>query len=270
MGDFSMKLAWITDIHLEFVEPVKVDRYISRIKSKSPDAILIGGDIGVADNTDQFLSQIAAECSVPIYFVLGNHDFYRGSIKEVRARISRLCRSEPNLFWLSEIEPIQLTEDVTLVGHDGWGDGRYGNLFRSTLMLNDFNLIEELSCLLIPEKKMEVLNRLGDEAASHIRGQLEQALPNCRKVIVLTHVPPFPEVCFNAGRPSDYHGLPYFACKAVGDLLIEFASVNPGHSFLVLCGHTHSAAHVHKLPNLEIKCGGARYGSPRIQEVFEI
>ena len=265
-----MKITWLTDIHLEFVDPPKLNRFIESVRKKGSDAVLISGDIGVAENTTNYLTQIAAKCAVPIYFVLGNHDFYRGSIKQVRANVSRLCQRKSDLFWLSEIDPVWLNKKVALVGHDGWGDGRYGSLFQSKLMLNDFELIDELSYLLFPTKKMEVLNRLGDEAAQHIENQLNKALPKCKKVVVLTHVPPFPEASRHAGGPSDDHGLPYFACKAVGDILVKFATSYPNHSFLVLCGHTHNAAHVHKLPNLEIKCGGARYGSPKIQEVLDI
>jgi 3',5'-cyclic-AMP phosphodiesterase len=39
-----------------------------------------------------------------------------------------------------------LTPNTALVGHDGWGDGRLGDLNWSGVILNDFLLIEELRC----------------------------------------------------------------------------------------------------------------------------
>jgi len=47
------------------------------------DALLLGGDIGEADSVPRFLSEMENALRLPIYFVLGNHDFYWGSIAMV-------------------------------------------------------------------------------------------------------------------------------------------------------------------------------------------
>ena len=36
----------------------------------------------------------------PIYFVLGNHDYYFGSIDKVRKAVKQLCQERPNLHYL--------------------------------------------------------------------------------------------------------------------------------------------------------------------------
>jgi Icc protein len=79
------RLAWLTDIHLEFLEPDERLAFIDRLAESMPDLVLLGGDTGIATNFDSFLQIIERRLACPIYFVLGNHDFYRGSIAEGRA-----------------------------------------------------------------------------------------------------------------------------------------------------------------------------------------
>src|SRR5437764_11589677 len=127
---------------------------------------------------------------MPIYFVLGNHDFYRGSIAGVRAGVEALDARSPRLHWLPRTGVVGLTPETALVGHDGWADGRFGDYGRSEVLLNDYLLIEELAGLDERERLLH-LNALGDKAAAHFRAVLPAALSRSRRVIVLTHVPPF-------------------------------------------------------------------------------
>ena len=52
---------------------------------------LTPGDIGEADTLQKFLDELAA--IAPVYFVLGNHDYYRSSIAAVRGAMERLASS---------------------------------------------------------------------------------------------------------------------------------------------------------------------------------
>ena len=102
------------------------------------------------------------------------------------------------LNWLPSTGVVALTEEVGLIGHGGWGDGRYGSWETSTVKLNDYVLIEELSGLGKSER-LERLHALGDEAAAWVRDNLTQALARFDNVIVLTHVPPFEESTWHEG-----------------------------------------------------------------------
>ena len=87
------RLAWLTDIHLNFIAPYKFDSFVSDIRQQQPDVVLLSGDIGEANNVVYYLQRLAKGLARPIYFVLGNHDFYRASIAEVTAAVrSSLCR----------------------------------------------------------------------------------------------------------------------------------------------------------------------------------
>jgi Icc protein len=201
----------------------------------------------------------------PVYFVLGNHDFYHGSISVVRMAIQELGDSPR---WLGGMECVPLTDTTCLVGHDGWGDGRYGNYAQSDVALNDFRLIRELRGLSRPARLAKMMS-LGDEAAEHFRRVLPEALAASEHVVVLTHVSPFVESCIHEGRPSDADWLPFFACKAAGDVLLDAMRRRPDRRMTVLCGHTHGRGTCQVLPNLEVHTGGAEYGQPTIQKVFE-
>jgi 3',5'-cyclic-AMP phosphodiesterase len=259
-----MQLAWLTDLHLNFVDLDRVDALCRRVRDEGVDAVLISGDVGEAPDVDAYLELLGRRIDRPIYFVLGNHDFYRGGISEVRARVAAFCARSPRIHWLNRENVIELTPETGLIGHDGWADGRFGDYAGSDVLLNDFFLIEELAGL-EPDARLERLHALGDEAADHFRRTLPEALGRYRRVIALTHVPPFREACWYQGGISGDAWLPHFACKAVGDALVDVMSARPDRELLVLCGHTHSSGEARILPNLRVFTGAAEYGRPEIE-----
>lgn len=263
------RITWLTDIHLEFLEPDMRVAFASQLAEDKPDIVLLGGDTGIASNFDSFLQILQTRLQRPIYFVLGNHDFYRGAIAKVRARAEQLTKSEPWLRWLRAQGIVESTSTTGLIGHDSWADGRLGNGVASQVELNDYFLIEELAGL-SRQDRFRQLARLGDEAAEYFRHLLPQACPRFKDIILLTHVPPFREACWHEGKISNDEHLPHFACKAVGEALVSVMKERPECKLMVLCGHTHSAGVANILPNLQVKTGSAEYGRPRLQEVMMI
>jgi predicted phosphohydrolase len=264
-----MKAIWLTDIHLEVPDAAAFNQFWATLCGMDSDAILISGDIANALTVENELAHMARTLDRPIYFVLGNHDYYRGSIADVRKAVADLCVREPNLHWLSICDgPIRLTATTSLIGHGGWGDGRLGDFHGSDIILTDFFLIAELTALSQSEQ-LQRLHSLGDEAAEHLCTILPHALESSDHTVVLTHVPPFREAAWYEGHHSDANGLPFFACKAVGDVLVENMQENPGKQMTVLCGHTHGEGTSQVLPNLTAHTGKAKYGHPIIQRVFE-
>lgn len=263
------RLAWVTDIHLNFLKQRDVQAFCERISDAQPDALLVGGDIAEAPTLEAYLTTLENELTCPIYFVLGNHDFYRGSIAAVRADMAMLTRRSRRLTWLSVAGVVPLSETTALIGHDGWADGRLGNYDRSSVMLNDYVLIDELANM-GKETRLRRLIDLGVEAADHVAKVLGEALGRFQDVVLLTLVPPFKESCWHEGRISDDNWLPHFTCRAVGEVLVEQMQRHPEQRLTVLCGHTHGAGVAQVLPNLLVKTGGATYGRPELQEVLEV
>jgi predicted MPP superfamily phosphohydrolase len=259
------QLAWVTDIHLNFVTRSRIERFCRAIRDGSPDAVLVGGDIGEAASVTNYLRCLESLLNRPLYFVLGNHDYYYGRISEVRASILKLCRASSLLHWLAAEPVIELTPATGLVGHDSWADGRYGNGTMSEMLLNDYLLIHDFVGL-SRSRRFHLLGEMGDIAAAHFARVLPDAFARFQSVILLTHVPPFRESCWYEGRISDDEALPHFACKAVGEVLKREMTARPDRHLTVLCGHTHGAGMVDILPNLRVITGGAEYGKPQVQE----
>lgn len=264
-----MRITWVTDIHLNFVDDEGIERFCREIAATACDGLLIGGDIGEAPSIAPYLEGLAQSLQRPVYFVLGNHDYYHGSIRDVRQWAAAITAQSRWLRWLPAAGVIALTPRTALVGHDGWSDGRLGDFLGSPVRLNDYRLIAELRGLEKPVL-LAKLEALGDEAADYLSGILRQALPRFENTIVLTHVPPFRESCVYQGKPGDPNWLPHFTCKAMGDVLETLMGQYPGRQMTVLCGHSHSAAEIEVLPNLRVITGPARYGHPTVAAVFDV
>lgn len=264
------RLAWLTDIHLEFVHaPEEIDVFLDRVVAAEPDCVLLGGDTSTATRLADTLLMLDDRLRIPIHFVLGNHDFYHGSISQVRWLANDLTREHARLHWLPATGVVELTPHTGLLGHDGWGDGRLGKGADSELYLSDYSLIEDFIGLPARER-FQKLNQLGDEAAKHFQNVLPAALERFPHLILLTHVPPFRESCWYEGHVSGDEYLPHFACKAAGHEILRAAESHPQSLLTVLCGHTHGQGEVSILPNLRVKTGGAEYGHPRLHEVITV
>ncbi len=82
-----MKLGWLSDIHLDHTDRATRATFLQSIARTPVDAWLLGGDIGTASTVSDDLEAIAGTVTQPVYFTLGNHDFYRGSLASVRRTI---------------------------------------------------------------------------------------------------------------------------------------------------------------------------------------
>jgi predicted MPP superfamily phosphohydrolase len=265
-----MKLSWATDIHLNFVSDDEVRKFRREIAGQSPKAVLLGGDVAEADSLEKYLLLLGGTLGVPIYFVLGNHDFYGGRISTVREKMRQLTKKDPSkLAWLPAAGLITLSDQTGLVGVDGWGDGRIGNYSNSPVELNDWQKIDDLK-FLDKTTRLGKLRTLGDESAEQLKKLLDEALRKFSRVVVLTHVPPFRETCWHEGKISDDNWLPWFTCRAVGDVLSAAADRNSDRQIDVYCGHTHGGGVAQIRPNLAVHTGAAEYGKPMTQNVISI
>ena len=227
------QIAWLTDLHLEFLQPDELQTFVDQLIHSMPDIVLVGGDTGTAVDFASFFQFLEMRLKRPIYFVLGNHDYYHGSISQVRAIAEKLSRSAPWLHWLPIEGTVPLSQTTGLIGHGSWADGRLGNGAASQVELNDYYLIKELTGL-SKQQRFAQLARLGDEAAGYFKKLLPQASAQFRNILMLMHVPPFRNTCWHEGKISDDEYLPHFACKAVGDVLVDVMKKYPECKLTVL------------------------------------
>ncbi|TWT94460.1 Calcineurin-like phosphoesterase superfamily domain protein [Stieleria varia] len=252
------------------------DQWIEAIEDAKADAdkhdatvagLIITGDISEADDVIFQLERIVGVTRLPLYFVLGNHDFYHGLIATTRGEVVRIMRENEDLFYLTDTTPIEIAQDVFLIGDDGWGDATVGDYDGSPIRLHDFQLIADF----VESRTADwpkLLHRLGKESADRLRDKLLALPERVRQVLVATHVPPQRESCWYEGKVSDDDWAPFFVCGQIGEVLEWYADRHPDVHLTVLCGHTHHQGVARIRDNLIIYTGSAVYGEPTVQSVI--
>lgn len=258
------KLTWVSDIHLNFLNAEQRQDFYEKLKESAGDIVVISGDIAESSNFVPFIRAMEETVQKPVYFVLGNHDFYESSVADVK----RLAKP---LGHLGSIPYVELSESVALVGVDGWGDTRNGDFENSHLTMSDWIYIEDLKKEYI--KGMDALKaklmQLADLDANKLKRRVLKAIKEgFKRIIIVTHVPPLEEVCLNAGKKSTPSGLPFFSSQCLANKILPIAKKNPKVDFLWLSGHTHSRAKHKPCNNMTVKVAKAEYYYPQIEEII--
>lgn len=256
-----MRLVWTTDPHFNHASEQHRSQWVKETTSHGADGVVISGDISEGDDVVFCLRTMAESLVVPIYFVLGNHDFYGGTIAETRRDVIRLCRDHRQLHYLTDCSAIPLGEGTYLLGEDGWGDATVGDFEHSHIRLNDFQLIGELRDADCTEWKT-ILHQLGNESAERLKQKLVDLPQDALRLLVVTHVPPFREACWYEGHTTDDNWAPFFVSGQVGNVLRQAAEDRPQCDFTVICGHTHHAGLAKVASNLVVHTGRSEYGRP--------
>jgi len=264
-----MKLAWITDPHFDHAKLDTWRVWSDDLIAHAPDALVLTGDLSEGDDVSYQLRCMAETFDRPIYFVLGNHDFYGKSIGETRRQIIDLSREVEHLHYLTDRSPILFGDGAALVGDDGWGDATQGDYENTTVRLNDFQLIEDF-CNSPRETWREILQREGRDSGARLAGKLASLPESVRHVLIATHVPPFRESCWYEGKTTDENWAPFFVCGGVADALRSAAAANPNRMHIVLCGHTHHDGDAEITPNLIVHTGYSRYGTLDIESIITL
>jgi len=256
-----MQAAWATDIHLDRLTERDYAEYKEYLQELNPDCLIISGDIAEGEVVCKSLKDFNDSFDFPIYFVLGNHDFYFSSFAETEENVRAAVKESKNLNWLSESGIIALSNSTALIGIEGWGDAGNGTLNLSEGSTRDVLSIADYKGL-NREEIGGLLESKGAEYAEKLRPVLLEAVSNFQNIIFVTHVPPFVEACFDRSlRICGDFKLPFYTCKVIGDMLLEVMNENPSCRMTVLCGHTHEKADVNILENLRVRVKESSYGS---------
>jgi 3',5'-cyclic AMP phosphodiesterase CpdA len=260
-------LRWAADLHLDHATPAVVDALYHSLRKNGPLPIILTGDLSTAPRLRTDLIELAEAAGAPLWFVLGNHDHYHGSVGEVRDAVIALSETHPTIQWLPPAGVVQLDADTALVGVDGWADGTFGNALTTPLVLNDDRLIAEVAAQPDRLGRLAVKRALADADAKRLATLLIRAAETARHIIVATHVPPFMAAIPERGRLSKPEWHPLLVCGATGAALLEFATRHPEHRVTVLAGHTHTARDAQILSNLRCLVAAARYGAPTVSTI---
>ena len=256
----------MTDLHLDEVPLNRRKAFLRDLQMNKVTKFLITGDIANAKEVGLRLPELAAAVFPrPVYFLLGNHDFYGGSFEESKHVVADLCKTHKNLVPLGHGEIIPLSNQSALIGHRGWADGRMGFGFQSTVYNPDFKAIKDFKHK-TKRECFDLLAKLGRESAQYFRRILPYALSCFQTVYIATHVPLFSYSAFFGTRRCDRGRLPYFVNISCGAAILRIAEHFPHRKIKVLAGHTHTASVVKITKNIEALTGAATPGMPRIEK----
>ena len=266
----TKRLLILSDLHLDKASMMEKSNFLNELRISDCDAFLITGDISVADKFRGHLVEISDACgSRPVMFSTGNHDYYGSSFREVDNAIEALCCKQNNLIALGGGEIIELSKSTALVGHRGWYDGLAGSGPRTSAVCPDHYAIDDFRCLSRASFFRE-LKLLGKESAEYFRQLLPLALTKYEHVMLATHVPPFTQGLRYDGKRCVYPKQPYFANRALGNLIWGISKHFPNRQIQIHAGHTHSAASVCIRENISLQVSGARPGKPNIGQLLHI
>jgi len=259
-------IRWLTDLHLDHAPPEAAQRLHAALRSEPAIPVILTGDLSTASRLVDDLERLADAAKAPIYFVLGNHDHYGASVGTVRDRVLALSARRPEIAWLPPAGVITLGPGLAVVGVDGWADGRHGDPMTTPLVLNDDKFIRELAEQSSRAGRLAVRRALADADAARLETLLTRAHEaGAERIIVATHVPPFPAALARGQRIAHPHWHPLLVSRATGDVLERFARAHPAIHLDVRAGHSHAATAETIHPNLTVRVGGARYGRPAVQ-----
>ena len=263
----KLKYLWFTDTHLDKVLPWSKALFIRNLVKENPHGIFITGDISNGITTVFNLKLLATFLSCPIYFILGNHDYHFSSIEKTHEKIRSLCQQYHNLIWLTESDVISLTDEVALIGTEGWYDASIGkpDYLKFTL---DWILIDDFKKMPSMKERIELFQKLSDQSCNLVKDKISKALDQGHKSIyLLTHFPPWKEATRDEGTILEKFWLPYNVNLRLGKTIEDLMCHHKKKNITVLAGHTHTDSWIHVSRNIECKVNKAKYyGHPRNEE----
>lgn len=253
-GSKQVNILVTNDLHLDFYANTT---YLRTIEQKKPDALFIAGDIGTYKTLQQNLTELSSIC--PVFFVLGNHDFYGGSFEMMPLKIAEIhqsCKSATHL--TTKPRTISLRQNAVLfIGVDSWAD--HSTDLYCPVELTDFYAINEFIGLNY-NSRVSLMRKRSCIGVEQFFGNLPDKLP--KTVIIITHVPPFTTCARYKGGITAISNN-YFASTYLGKAIVKKANENPDTLFHVYCGHTHTSQ-VEEYPillNLLVTVLPGKYGS---------
>jgi predicted MPP superfamily phosphohydrolase len=99
-----MRIRYISYLHLEFIKPHKIDKFIKNIKPNIEEICVLSGDIGnpYKENYDIFMKYIN-ESFKHIFIIAGNHEYYNNeyTIDEINEYLNEYFKQFENISFLN-------------------------------------------------------------------------------------------------------------------------------------------------------------------------
>lgn len=263
----SHRFLWLTDIHLNFLtreHVVEWAKYCGKqAANEGCEGVIITGDISEAPILEDHLKIVHENIRLPIHYVMGNHDYWGTDSASLHQLARKMRQENEQISWLGEAGVVRVSDKTAIVGHDGWYDAGYGDWTRSNIYMNDWVRVHDFIPVANHRSGIVALARkFAGEAAAYVYDRIGDAIAaGHTNIVVATHFPPFEEGVRHQGA-HDPSSTPWYASKAMGNVIRMQAEANPGVQFLVMSGHTHATYAFDPLPNVKFFVQGSEYGQP--------
>lgn len=218
-----MRLQIISDIHLEFLNENKKNKFINRLieTSNLENYLAVLGDISPNANTRKIFFEKIKPFWKKIFFVPGNHDYwnewngmqYSDEINSKMANDVGIILMQMNEF---------VIDDIVILGATLWSD----QSFECKTLINDYEKIKKIEFQDIKNLHLQHKNWFENKIKMYKN----------KKIICLSHHVPSYSVCQEKDLNDPISSAYYSNC----DSLVEKV-------FLWAHGHTHHAKHDGKI-----------------------
>ena len=215
-----IKIRYFSDLHLEFIKPNKIEKFIRKISSGIDEICILAGDIGnpYKSNYDIFMNSISKKFK-KIFVISGNHEYYNKTktIEETNVFLEDYFKKFDNISFLNN--NYEYYDNYCFVGTTLWS-----KITNPNYEINDIYNIPNFDYI-----QYNILNLLSIAF-------LEDALQNNYNCIIITHH--MPSSCLIDIKYKTQQMLPYnqwFYCNM--DNLIE---IKKDKIKCWIYGHTHT------------------------------
>lgn len=196
-----MRLALMSDLHCEFEKPgIRKNGHPDRgprleaLKKVRPDILVLAGDIEVGPRMVlDYVTQVSEFLKIPIIYVAGNHEFYKGDItsdlEELRLGFSA-ARSAGHKLHFLEREAVVI-DGVRFIGATLWTDyALFGEERISEAMSEAMNALNDHRLITIGNRRFTPSDALRIHGETKIWLQQKLAQPHDGVTVVTTHHAP--------------------------------------------------------------------------------
>lgn len=266
----KQRFAWFSDVHLGLTALPSFKRmFIARLNDANVDGLFLTGDISTGILIESNLIYLARKFEKPIYFVLGNHDYFGRHTNSVHSDVKRICSEHPNMHWMTDSGVLELNEYVAVVGTEGWFDA-VGDTRALRWTFDWFMTLDFLQLDGMPERIVR-WREMASASATLVAKNLRQALKTHGEVYVLTHFPPWLDATVLTGSFTERLRASYNTNTVMGRAIEEVMREHPDQKVTVLSGHTHAPCHLQVRDNVECHVARANYrGRIRPEETIII
>lgn len=168
----QITIRYLSDLHLEFIKPHKINKFINHIKQSDPEQVcVLAGDIGYpfSDNYKVFMDHISKTFKKS-FIICGNHEYYnkKNTIDEINEYLTEFFNGYNNITFLNN--SYEKYNGYTFIGTTLWS-----NITDPEYDINDVYSIKNFDYI-----KYNELNKI-------CRDYLDEQIKLHDNIIMITH-----------------------------------------------------------------------------------